>query len=99
VISEVNRVIKRAEDDEELKKLAEMSTDVEHNPKTPLGLDAKKASKEAEEAPGASLSLSEVKQLLDSEQGRAAETEAEPPDFEMTPVEEPPGPSSEEEAP
>ncbi len=100
VISEVNRVLRRAEDDEELRRMAELSSDVEHSPKTPLGgsKEQEEVAEKWEEPAGASMSLSEVKQMLDAERGEAAEPESEAMDFEMTPVEEP-APVIEEEAP
>jgi general secretion pathway protein D len=104
VISEVNRVVKQAEEDEELRRLSELSSDIEHNPKEPLGLNAigtRTTDTEAEE-PGSSMSLSEVKKLLDAESGRGEPSpppEAEAPAFEMTPVEDDGGWATEETAP
>lgn len=95
VVSEINRVIKRAEEDEALRRLAELNTDVAHTPKSPLGGGSKPKAEGGDTqeaaAPGASMSLSEVKQLLDAE--RAAEgsdsgDQVVTPDFEMSPVED-----------
>lgn len=63
VISEVNRVVSQAEEDEALRKLSELSTDVAHDPKPALGEDSKRFEPEQRE-----VSLKEVKRVLEKEQ-------------------------------
>jgi general secretion pathway protein D len=98
VISEVNRVIKRAEDDEELRRMAEMTTDIEHSPKEPIVLNPKAdeqngaKDKAQDDAPGEQLTIVEIKELLsqESEEGESFEGDPAAPPPEPTPEWTPP---------
>jgi general secretion pathway protein D len=82
VVSEVNRVVTRAEKDEELRKLSEINTDVAHTPKPALGLNSLNGVKTSDdEPPGKEMSLQEVKRLLNS----GASDDASPPPSQPPP--------------
>lgn len=102
VISEVNRVIRRTQEDEELKRLSELSMEIAHTRKEPLGGDRSVAAEEEEGPPAAVIS---IKQLLSDSDGESADSEegwaapAEASETQMPPVETPetPAPGAAEE--
>jgi general secretion pathway protein D len=69
VVSEINKVIHRTQEDEELRRLSEMSTDVEHARKDPLGGGTPEATQEEEAPPAAVIS---IKQLLNNDSGETS---------------------------
>ena len=73
VVSEVNRVVKRAEDDEALRKLSEINTDVAHDPKAALGEEKEEETRTNE------VSLQEVKRVLDKGKSTSAAAPDSPP--------------------
>ncbi len=64
VVSEINKVIRRTQEDEELRRLSEMITDVEHTRKEPLGGGAQPDVETQKRPPAAVIS---IKQLLSSD--------------------------------
>ncbi len=95
VISVVNQVIARAEENEALRREAELTTDVEHSPKQPIGFNQSDKDEEEQEiepeSVGEAMSIVEIKELLASDQeGGAPPDGPSPSPFESGGEEAPP---------